>query len=109
MKFKYPIGSTPINSDELKGLIPKHITTQEELNAWESENILEAKLWAFKLKKRDIVSVDFIKDLHEKMFNKTWKWAGTFRTTDKNIGVVWAKVGVQLKNLCDDVKYWIHH
>lgn len=109
MKFKYPIGSTPIDSDELKGLIPKHITTQEELNAWESENILQAELWASKLKKRDIVSVDFIKDLHKKMFDKTWKWAGTFRTTDKNIGVPWAKVGVKLRNLCDDVKYWINH
>ena len=57
MKFKYPIGSTPIDSDELKGLIPKHITTQEELNAWESENILQAELWASKLRRKDIVSI----------------------------------------------------
>lgn len=109
MKFKYPIGSTPIDSDELKGLMPKHITTQEELNAWESENILEAELWASKLKRKDIISIDFIKELHKKMFDKTWRWAGTFRKSDKNIGVHWSQIETQLKNLCDDVKCWIEY
>jgi len=109
MEFKYPIGSTPIDSDEFKGLIPKHITTQEELNAWESENILQAELWASKLKRRDIVSIDFIKELHKKMLDNTWSWAGIFRKSDKNIGVHWSQIEIQLKNLCDDVKFWINH
>jgi Fic-DOC domain mobile mystery protein B len=109
MKFKYPIGATPIDSDELKGLMPAHITTQEELNSWESENILKAEVWASKIKKRDIVSVEFIKELHQKMFDNTWVWAGKFRTSEKNIGVPWAAVGIELKKLCDDVKFWIEH
>ena len=109
LKFKYPIGSTPIDSDELKGLIPKYITTQEELNAWESENILQAELWSSKLKRKDILSIDFIKELHEKMFDNTWSWAGKFRRTDKNIGIHWSQIETQLKNLCDDVKFWIQH
>ncbi|EKE10132.1 MAG: hypothetical protein ACD_16C00079G0037 [uncultured bacterium] len=32
MKFIYPPGATPIDGDELKALIPKHITLQSELN-----------------------------------------------------------------------------
>ncbi|MDP3787878.1 MAG: mobile mystery protein B [Candidatus Chromulinivorax sp.] len=109
MKFKYPVGSTPIDSDELKGLIPKYISTQEELNAWESENILQAQLWTLKLRKPDVISIDFIKKLHKKMFDHTWSWAGTFRQSDKNIGVHWSQIEMQLKNLCDDVKFWIEH
>lgn len=105
MDFKYPEGATPLDLNEIEGLIPKHVTTQEELNEWESVNILAAETWAFKQK--DILNVEFIKNLHKKMFNKTWKWAGEFRTTDKNIGIHWSQISIKLKNLCDDVKYWI--
>jgi fido (protein-threonine AMPylation protein) len=81
MKFNYPPGSTPLDQDEIAGLIPRHITTQEELNAWEERNIIEAEPWAFKQK--DILSIAFIKKLHKRMFGKTWKWAGEFRTSEK--------------------------
>ena len=35
MKFTYPEGATPLDADECAGLLPKHITTQAELNQWE--------------------------------------------------------------------------
>lgn len=38
------------------------------------------------------------------MFGKTWKWAGNFRQSDKNIGVDWRRIPVQLRNLLDDAK-----
>lgn len=107
MDFRYPEDATPLDLNEIEGLIPKHITTQEELNEWESVNILIAESWAFKQK--DILKVEFIKKLHKKMFDKTWKWAGEFRKTDKNIGIHWSQISVNLKNLCDDVKYWIEN
>ena len=43
------------------------------------------------------------------MFNKTWKWAGQFRKSEKNIGVAWKKIPEMLKALCDDVQYQIKH
>ena len=58
MKFNYPVGSTPLDHEELADLIPDHITTQEELNAWEEKNILAAQQWAFKQK--EILSITFI-------------------------------------------------
>jgi len=103
MKFNYPAGSTPLEHEELLNLIPDHITTQEELNAWEEKNILRAQQWAFKQK--DILSVTFIKKLHEHMFNETWKWAGQFRKTEKNIGIPWAQIPAKLKGLSDDTQY----
>ena len=43
------------------------------------------------------------------MFNRTWRWAGVFRKSDKNIGIDWPQISVELKKLCDDVGYWIEH
>ncbi len=107
MKFKYPIGATPIESEELEGLIPQHIETQEELNAWEEKNILEAQDWAFKQK--DILTLAFIKELHNHMFNETWKWAGQFRKSEKNIGINWCLIPIEVKKLCDNVQYQFNH
>lgn len=107
MKIDYPIGSTPLNYEELVDLIPGHITTQEKLNAWEEKNILEALPWAFKQK--EILSVECIKTLHKHMFDKTWKWAGKFRKSDKNIGVHWSQISMKTKELCDDIQYQLDH
>jgi Fic-DOC domain mobile mystery protein B len=41
------------------------------------------------------------------MFDKTWQWAGTFRHSNKNIGVDWTQVAVKLRNLLDNTKYQI--
>ena len=45
MQFEYAPGATPIDADEAQGLIPKHIKTQAELNAWEELNIVEGADW----------------------------------------------------------------
>lgn len=43
MKFEYALGATPLDLDEINGLIPSHITTQGQLNEWEAANILKAE------------------------------------------------------------------
>lgn len=43
------------------------------------------------------------------MFGTTWKWAGKFRHTNKNIGIFWEQIPVQLKLLLDDVIYQVAH
>lgn len=107
MTFDYPAGSTPLEQDELAQLIPNHISTQEELNAWEEKNILVAQSWAFKQK--NILSVDFMQNLHKRMFNETWKWAGQFRRSEKNIGINWLQIPVKIKELCEDTQYQFDH
>jgi len=106
--FDYPPGATPLDADELASLIPGHIITQGELNEWEQLNILQGETWARKQRK-EIPNEAFVRRLHKQMFGETWKWAGEFRKSDKNIGVDWLQIGVELKKLCDDVRYQVEH
>ena len=109
MEFTYVPGATLIDPDEAAGLIPKHISTQAELNAWEEANIVIADTWAFRQKKRDILDEGFVRDLHSRMFNKTWRWAGEFRSSNKNIGVEWSQVAVRLHALLENTRYQADH
>lgn len=109
MKIKYPQGATPLDPDELEGLLLPHITQRAELDRWEQDNIIEAETWAFrrKMKMKELLSIDFACLLHKRMFRNVWRWAGKFRTSDKNIGVEYWSIGHSLKNLLEDVKVWI--
>jgi Fic-DOC domain mobile mystery protein B len=104
----YPPGATPLDGDELASLIPGHITTQGELNEWEQLNIVQGEQWARKQRK-EILTEAFLRQLHKQMFGDTWKWAGEFRKSDKNIGVDWLKISVDLRKLLDDVSYQVEH
>ena len=50
-----------------------------------------------------------IRDIHRRMFDKTWRWAGCYRTSDKNIGSYWANIPSDVRNLVDDGVYWFEH
>ncbi len=110
MKFEYAHGATPLDPDEIAGLIPLHITTQSQLNEWEAANILKAENWLFlHSNHRNFLTIEFTKLLHTKMFGDTWIWAGQFRTTERNIGVSPFKITTDLNNLLEDVRYQIIH
>ena len=109
MEFQYAPGATPLDPDEGAGLVPSHITTQADLNAWEQANILQAVRWVARQKKRDLLTEGFVRDLHRRMFDQTWKWAGTFRQSNKNIGVDRTQVAVKLLNLLDNTRFQIDH
>jgi Fic-DOC domain mobile mystery protein B len=100
--------STPLSAEELEGLIPSYITLRSELNEAEQANILEAEEWAFK-RRRDVLSEKFLNDLHKRMFGRVWKWAGQHRHTGKNIGVDAYRISVELRQLLDDVRFWINN
>jgi len=106
---EYVYGQTPLDEDEKDGLLIKNISTRSELDEFEQQNIEKAVLWTLKrkFKSTDIFSELFIKQLHRKMYGDVWKWAGTFRNTNKNIGVDKLQIPVQLRNLLDDCSYWI--
>ncbi len=104
----YPSGATPLDADELASLIPGHITTQGELNEWEQLNIVQGEQWARKQRK-EILNEAFVRQLHKQMFGDTRRWAGSFRKSDKNIGIDWPKIPVELRKLLDDVHYQIEH
>ena len=109
MKFEYAPGATPIDLDEAAGLIPVHLTLQRELNEYEEANILEATEWLFARRRGDPLDERFIHVVHDRMFNQTWKWAGTPRRSDKNLGVSWFEIPVRLRQMLGDVRAQIQH
>src|SRR5262245_42399450 len=109
MEFEYPIGATPLNLNEMEGLIPFHITEQAELNEFEQFNILKAERWVTtkKFSLDEILDQEFVRKLHWRMFNETWRWAGKYRQTEKNLGVVPIIIPIEIKKLIDDVHFQI--
>lgn len=102
-------GATPLDPNEAEGLIPTHVTTREELNRLEQENIVDALQWLETARSEHILSETFVRKLHQKMFGRTWKWAGKFRNSGKNIGSPWEKIGVELHELLENTKTQVEH
>jgi Fic-DOC domain mobile mystery protein B len=102
-------GSTPLDPDEIDGLLPAHLGTQEELNQWEQANIDRALAWLASARRPDMLTEGFVRELHRRMFGDTWRWAGRFRSTERNIGVAPEQIGPRLRDLLDDARYWLEH
>jgi len=107
MNIEYPEHATPIDPNEIAGLIPSHVSTRAKLDRVEQDNILEAENWLSQRRPKNVISDEFIRKLHQRMFNRVWKWAGKYRLTNKNLGVDHWKISVSVKNLCDDATLWI--
>jgi Fic-DOC domain mobile mystery protein B len=104
-------GNTPLNPDDLTGLRPS-LTTKGELDQFERSNILEANRWAFNphvLKREDPFIEPYLRQLHRRMFDQTWKWAGWYRKTNKNLGVPFHQIMNEIAAILGDVHYWLEH
>ena len=111
LNLEYLDGQTPLDGDENEGLLIKTISTRGELDEFEQLNIEKAIEWTIsrKFKTDYILSEQFVKLLHYKMFCDTWLWAGKFRKTNKNIGVDKFLIGEELRRLIDDCLFWIEN
>jgi len=103
----FPEGGTPLDHGELEGLRIRTITSRADLDRYEQENILEALEWLETGRPGDILTEEFVRRLHLKMFGKVWKWAGTYRTSGKNIGVPVGHIHEELAKLLGDARYWV--
>jgi Fic-DOC domain mobile mystery protein B len=106
--FEADDNATPLTPDECNGLIPTHVTLRSELNELEQQNILDADRWAFG-RKRNVVDEAFLRGLHGRMFNRVWRWAGMYRTSERNLGVAHYRIAPELWQIMDDARYWIDH
>lgn len=106
--FDYADGQTPIDEDEKAALKIKTVATLGELDEFEQRNIEAALAWVFRSRFLidKVLEEAFIKNLHKRMFGDVWKWAGTFRKSNKNIGVDWPQIPLELRKLLDDAQYW---
>lgn len=88
-------------------MIPSHIAYRGELNEAEQENIARGQEWALNRRRRDLLNEKFIKDLHKQMLGDVWSWAGKFRTSERNIGVNYWLIPIELRQLLNDTNAWI--
>lgn len=107
--FQY--GQTPLDEEEIQGLLLPTIATHGELDEFEQKNIEQAVLWTMgrTFKSQIVFTEDFVRMVHKRMFSHVWAWAGEFRKTNKNIGVDYWQIPVGLRSLLDDAKYWHEH
>lgn len=105
----FPPGATPLSPEEREGLLPGYITTHAELNELEHKNIQDALFWLGNRRSFEVLSSGFLHDLHRRMFNQVWRWAGQMRKSDKNIGVDWINISSQVAQLLADTRYRIEH
>lgn len=86
-----PQGATPLPEEDLEGLIPDFAATRADLNRVEFESILRnlPRLLAIARSGGPTVVLDygFLVDLHRRMFSDVWRWAGSLRRRETNIGV----------------------
>lgn len=105
------LGNTPLHPDDAAQLIP-NLATRRELDEWGRENILVAQRWAFSsrvMSSRDPVDEIYLRELHRRMFDKTWKWAGRYRTRDVNFGCPFAEIYQRIPVLLGNVRFWIEN
>ena len=98
--------ATTLEEDERKQLVPTYITTRAELNEAEQVNISDADAWAF-LRQRDVLGTAFLLRLHKRMLGAVWRWAGSYRTSERNIGIEAWRIPAEVAQLLDDVRFWI--
>ncbi|WCK05743.1 mobile mystery protein B [Agrobacterium tumefaciens] len=110
--FQEPEDATPLEPQEREGLLQTWITHRRDLNEAEEENIVEGAAWARgrrRLPFERMLSEDFMRTLHKRMFGDVWQWAGTFRSTERNIDVQAYRIGMELASSLSDIRYWIEH
>ncbi len=105
-----PSGATPLEPEDLEGLIPDFVATRADLNIVEFENITKTLPWALQqariLKPEGVLAYGFMMELHRRMFGDVWTWAGTPRRRETNIGVAPQLIPSQSIQTLDDAKYW---
>ncbi len=104
-----PEDATPLDPDEREGLKHQHIITRGELDELEQANIQTGLQWVSRTRQRDILNDEFLRTLHKRLFGEVWDWAGTYRQTEKNIGIDPLHIGAELRTLVDNARYWAEH
>ena len=102
-------GETPI--DDISDCKVEGITTRDQLNKVEAENIRKAlvKYLAAKPTRTARFDLPWLLQLHKEMLGDVWRWAGKVRTIETNLGVPPQEIEIALVSLLDDLVYWDGH
>ena len=104
--FALEDGATPLTPEEQQELIPS-LVTRMQLNAVERFGINAARIWAMRpksLARVDLLSDSYGRELHRRMFRGVWRWAGRYRTTEKNLGWAVPRITEGVRNAFEDAR-----
>ena len=105
-----PAGATPLTEAERQGLLLP-VLTRAELNRAEAANISDAMSWLFlsrrPLRPESVTDEAWLMRLHRRMYGQVWAWAGQYRTADRNLGVPYWQVRMDMRVLRDDARAWL--
>ncbi len=107
----YEPGQTPLSEEEMLGLKLPSVTTKGELDEVEQLNIEQAIAWTMgkSFSADKLLSIEFLQILHQRMYGDVWSWAGTFRKSEKNLGVPYHQIYMETQKLLDDAQTWYEH
>ena len=100
-----PPGATPLDDDDVEGLLQSWVSTLGDLNIAEGENILRAQIWLTRTRRVRYwyLATDGLRLLHRQMFGDVWRWAGDLRLRETTIGADPRYIPVRLRDMQDDV------
>jgi Fic-DOC domain mobile mystery protein B len=107
------VGETPLTEEDLREIKLPLITTRAQLSALEGPNIVSGKEWGLvspRSRIPDMLTVDYLRELHRRMLGDVWKWAGQIRSIElqNEFASPVHDIRPQLAALYDDaVKHWL--
>jgi Fic-DOC domain mobile mystery protein B len=103
-------GGLALRDDESSGLLLP-VQTRAELNRAEADAIVAATSWLFLsrrvLRPQAVLDEQWLKDLHRRMLGEVWARAGEYRTSDRNLGVPYWPVRMEMRTVVADARAWI--
>lgn len=105
-----PAGATPLSPEQSADVKQSWITTRNDLNEAERDNIVKGAAWARSRRGQsptDLPTPDFALELHRRMFGEVWGWAGTYRKKETTPGIDPHRIQVDTPMMFDDIRHWI--
>jgi Fic-DOC domain mobile mystery protein B len=102
-------GNVPIGPEERSRLLAS-LSTRAQLNEIERIKINAARVWAMRstvLRRGDLLTESFARDLHRRMFSGIWRGAGRYRATERSPGWETGRIAEGVRMFLDDAEGWI--
>jgi Fic-DOC domain mobile mystery protein B len=89
-------------------LIAGHLVDIDEVLTLEQARLLETRRWVLGRRRSsiEILTVAFLMQLHKRLYDGIWDWAGQLRRTDAADGARWPTIGIELNDLIGRAKFW---
>jgi Fic-DOC domain mobile mystery protein B len=111
MAAEADIAEAVISVGERAQLIPS-LSTRSQLHEIERLSINAARNWAMRapvLRRSDLLSQGFSRELHRRMFSGIWRGAGKYRTTQRDPGWEPHRIGEGVAMFFDDAEGWLRY